>query len=234
MGVTARLRHHVGHAGVHGQRDVELAGLLVEGPHPPVIEGAEILGLIDLAELGVALLDQVLELPDGVVDAPPEDGPHHGLEIHALGIGLDLLHHEGVGGEGDGLAADVHHPFAQGEADVDPRLVHVLDQLAGDRMGPRRVLAGEVPSSPGAHHAVDARPPAARVGVVADLHHGLRIQEVTFGQGHEVVVARHAISSWYCATRSEPATSPLESAPRDGSEWPAPRSRARPAAPARR
>ncbi len=234
VGVAARLRHHVRHSGVHGERDLELAGLLVEGPHPPVVEGPEVLGLIDLAEPGAALLDQVLELPEGVLDTPPQDRPHHGLEVHAVGIGLDLLHDEGVGGEGNGLPADVHHPFAQGEADVDPRLVHVLDQLARDRSGPLGLPAGEVPSRPGAHHAVDARPPAAGVGVVVDLRQGLRIHQVALGQGHEGIALRHASSSSSCATRPPPAASPPEPASRAGSGSPAPRSRARRAEPARR
>ena len=53
--------------------DIELAGLLIERPHAAIVEGAVILRLVDLAELGVALLHQVLELPDGVLDAASQD-----------------------------------------------------------------------------------------------------------------------------------------------------------------
>ncbi len=131
-------------------------------------------------------------------DAAPNDRPHHALEVHALGIGRDLLHHEAIGRQGRRLATHVHHAFTQAEADIDLGDIHVLDQLFGHGRRPLGILSGEVSIRPGPHHAIHAIPPARHSGVIAELLHGLRIHEVAFGQRYEMIIFGHSffLSQW--------------------------------------
>ncbi len=123
------------------------------------------------------LLDQVLQLPDGVLDPAPQDRADVALEVEPVGVGLDLLDDEAVGGHGRREAEDVHHRLAEREGHVDPGLVHVLDQLRG--AGQRHATLAQAAAGPDPDHPLHAFPPSLHVWEIHDLREVT--EQVTFG-----------------------------------------------------
>jgi len=112
--VLRRLRHDVRHAHVDRERDAQLARLRVERPHLRVVQRA-VLARVDLAELGVVVLDQILQLPDRVLHAPVQDRPDVALEEEPARVRLDLLDDEAVRRHRRREAGHVHHRLPQAE-----------------------------------------------------------------------------------------------------------------------